>query len=94
LISARRCFQHSKAIAEIERAVAALAALLVKTDSDPALAAEPSQSAQQLVSGYAPSNKRPSHPRQASNQACYQTSEARSDEWRLAGSDAEKATLG
>jgi hypothetical protein len=39
-------FEHGEAIAEIESTVAALAALLVKADNNPSLAAEPTQSAQ------------------------------------------------
>jgi len=45
-------FEHGKAIAKTERPVAALSALLVKADDHSSLAAEPSQSAQQLVSGH------------------------------------------
>jgi hypothetical protein len=50
-------FEDGKAFAEVKRAMATLSALLVKPDSHSALASEPPQPAQQLVSGYRPSNK-------------------------------------
>jgi hypothetical protein len=60
-------FDHSKTIAEIERAVATLAALLVEPDGNTTPAAEPPQPAQQLISGHALSNKTVPRYRQASN---------------------------
>jgi hypothetical protein len=58
-------FEHGKTIAEIERPVAALSALLVKADLRSSLAAEPSQSTQQLVSGHAQRNRALGHRSQA-----------------------------
>jgi hypothetical protein len=60
-------FEHGKAIAEIERTVTTLAAFLLEPDGNPSLVAEPSQSAQQLVSGHAPSIKIPVRRRQSGN---------------------------
>jgi hypothetical protein len=62
-------FEHSKSIAKIERTVTALAALLVKPDDNSSLAAEPSQSAQQLFSDHAPTNKTQARRRQAGDRA-------------------------
>jgi hypothetical protein len=60
-------FDHSKAVTEIERTVAALAALLLEPDGNTTPAAEPPQPAQQLISGHALSNKTVPRYRQASN---------------------------
>jgi hypothetical protein len=58
-------FEHGKALAEIERSVAALSALLVKWDDHSSSATEPSQSAQQLVSGHVEMNRTLGHRGQA-----------------------------
>jgi hypothetical protein len=54
-------FEHGKALAEIERSVAALSALLVKANDHSSSAAEPSQSAQPLVSGHVQRNRTSDH---------------------------------
>ena len=71
-------FEHGKPIAEIECAVAALAAFFFKADCNSSLAAEPSQSAQQLISGHAWMNMTPAHCRQASGRTPFNETGERS----------------
>ena len=60
-------FQSSAARAAVKGRMAALALQFIDAHLDPALLTEPSQSAQQLVSGHAPSNRSPARDRQGSN---------------------------
>jgi hypothetical protein len=62
--------QSSATRALVKGGVAALTFQFIEPHLDPSLAAEPSQSAQQLVPGHVPINKTPGRRRQASNRAC------------------------